>query len=434
MKVSHDQFSRRLESELGAHALTGDAGLLASHAVDGKRPAFFCSPGTPEEVAAALRLCSENEAAVTPWGGGTATVVGNPPRRLDVVIGLTRLDSLMEHDDANLTATVGAGMSLTRLQEIVARRKQFLPFDAPSPIRATVGGTIAANLNGPRRSFYGSVRDLVIGMKVILASGEQIKAGGKVVKNVAGYDMCKLFVGSLGTLGIITEATLRMAPLPEAAATIIASGTLDQMAQFVEALSRALLLPAAVFVVNRETHLAAALPGDWQVALWCEGFEGSLARHLRDALAMAEQAGLNAEILRDIAHRELWEKIRDFPLQSYPIIYRVTVPRASVADVVKIVSHWKTTGFHPAIISDTAMGTLWIASAASQTSAEQFSKLIALAQERRGHAIVLAAPPAFKEGVDIWGSRGLSFSLMGEIKRQFDPKGILNPGRFAAGI
>ena len=126
--------------------------------------------------------------------------IGNPPRQIDVVVGLERLNQLVEHDQANLTATIQSGHRLASLQEILKRQNQFLPFDPPAPARATVGGVVATNLNGPRRGYYGSVRDLVIGMKVVLASGEEIKAGGKVVKNVAGYDMCKLFVGSLGTL------------------------------------------------------------------------------------------------------------------------------------------------------------------------------------------------------------------------------------------
>ena len=167
-------------------------------------------------------------------------VIGNPPTRLDVVVDLSRMNRVIEHDDANLTATVEAGISINRLQQVIAERNQFLPFDPPCALRASVGGTVAANLNGPRRSFYGNVRDLVIGMRVALATGEHIKAGGKVVKNVAGYDMCKLFVGSFGTLGIITEITVRMAPLPEASATLLASGSLLQILELERDLSHRL--------------------------------------------------------------------------------------------------------------------------------------------------------------------------------------------------
>ena len=408
--------------------------LLAGHNVDGREPALLCFPVNPEQVAAALRLCSEANATITPWGGGTAMAIGNPTRQVDIVIGLERLNLLVEHDQANLTATVQSGHRLAALQEVLARHNQFLPFDPPAPARATVGGVVATNLNGPRRSYYGSVRDLVIGMKIVLASGEQIKAGGKVVKNVAGYDMCKLFVGSLGTLGIITEVTLRMAPIPETAATLIASGTLPKVQQFANELSRSKLLPSAVLLLNAQASKATDLAqSDWQVAVWCEGFEETVARHLRDAPALAQRIGLATAILHEDDHRRFWDKMRDFPLQA-GLVYRVTVPRASTAEVIQTVHNWSTADFRPEIVSDTAMGIVWISLEVNDLAAQWFAKLIAEARAHRGHAIMLAAPTHLKRGIDVWGPAPPTLSLMREIKRQFDPKGLLNPGRFVGGI
>ena len=208
MKISTEQLAQRLSASLGSDAITAEESQLAEHAVDGAMPKLICTPATAEQVAAAVRICSEAQATLAPWGGGTAMSLGNPPRTLDVVVKSTRLNRVIDHDHANLTATVQSGITLNALQSALAPHKQFVPFDPPLPERSTVGGIVAANLNGPRRSSYGSVRDLVIGMKVVLASGETIKAGGKVVKNVAGYDMCKLFTGSLGTLGIISRSHL----------------------------------------------------------------------------------------------------------------------------------------------------------------------------------------------------------------------------------
>jgi len=435
MKLDHDQLAQRLESALGADAVKLQPSALSSHAVDGKQPGLVCSPGTPDQIAAALRVCSEAEASVAPWGGGTAIRVGNPPRRVDVVIELSRMNRLIEHDDANLTATVEAGMTLADVQQSAARSKQFLALDPPFPTRATVGGIIATNLNGPRRSCYGSVRDLVIGMKVVLATGDQIKAGGKVVKNVAGYDMCKLFVGSLGTLGIMTEATLRMAPTPESAATWIASGTLPQALHFADELSHSQLLPAAVFLLRRQALEASdGARRAWQVAVWTEGFEETVARHFRDLQAMAARMNLNTEILRDNVHDQFWNEIRDFPLQSDRLVYRITAPRGSVTELVKAVEAWEPAELVPAIVGDMAMGTVWIATTENNESAEKFSRLVSLAREHRGHVVMLAAPPDLKEGVDVWGSPPPTLSIMREIKQQFDPKGLLNPGRFVGGI
>jgi glycolate oxidase FAD binding subunit len=435
MNPQHDQLGRQLESVLSIQSVTDEPGLLGSYVVDGKNPVLFCSPESPEQVSAVLRICSAAEAAVTPWGGGTALALGNLPRKVEVIIGLNRLKRVIEHDEANLTATVEAGISLANVQDIVARQKQFLPFDAPFPAQATVGGTVAANLNGPRRSSYGAVRDLVIGMKVALASGEQIKAGGKVVKNVAGYDMCKLFVGSLGTLGIITEATLRMSPVPQTAATLVATGTPLSVTDLANELARSQLTPTAVFVLNSQiSKTAGAAPSDWELAVWSEGFEENVHRHLRDVQVIAERIGLKLDWLRDERHAQYWDGIRDFPLRSERLIYRVTVPRAAVTEVMKAIADWKTADFDPAIVSDAAVGTIWIAAAANRASVEQFPKLITLARERDGHAVTFAGPPSCKQGVDVWGSLPPGFSLMREIKRQFDPKGILNPGRFLGGI
>jgi glycolate oxidase FAD binding subunit len=435
MKFSSDRLAQLLEGELGAEAVTGEPALLAAHNVDGREPALLCFPVSPEQVAAALRLCSEANATMTPWGGGTAIEIGNPPREVDVVIGLERLNLLVEHDQANLTATVQSGHRLAALQEVLARHNQFLPLDPPAPARATVGGVVATNLNGPRRGYYGSVRDLVIGMKIVLASGEQIKAGGKVVKNVAGYDMCKLFVGSLGTLGIITEVTLRMAPIPETAATIIASGTLPEVQQFTDELSRSKLLPSAVVLLNAQASKATDIThADWQVAVRCEGFEETVARHLRDVPAMAQRIGLATVILQENDHRRFWDKMRDFPLQADRLVYRVTLPRSSTAEFIQMFHNRSLADFRPEIVSDAAMGIVWISLEVNDLATQWFAKLIDEAQAHRGHAIILAAPTNLKRGIDVWGPAPPTLSLMREIKRQFDPEGLLNPGRFVGGI
>ena len=435
MKSSGDRLAQLLEGDLGAGAVINEPSLLAAHNIDGREPAVLCFPANPEQVAVALRLCSEANATVTPWGSGTAMRIGNAPRRVEVVIGLERLNQLVEHDQANLTATVQSGRTLTALQEVLAQHNQFLPFDPPAAARATAGGIVATNLNGPRRSYYGSVRDLVIGMKIVLATGEQIKAGGKVVKNVAGYDMCKLFVGSLGTLGIITEVTLRMAPIPDTEATIIASGTLPEVGQFTEELSRSKLLPSAVFLLNAQASKATdPAPGDWRVAVWCEGFEETVARHLRDATSMAQKIGLATVILREKDHRRFWEEMRDFPLEVDRTVYRVTVPRSSAADVIETVHNRSQEEVRPEIVSDAAMGTVWISLGVDDLAAQWFAKLIDEARAHRGHAIVLAAPAHLKRGIDVWGPPPPTLPLMREIKRQFDPKGLLNPGRFVGGI
>jgi glycolate oxidase FAD binding subunit len=354
--------------------------------------------------------------------------LGNPPRQADIIVKTAVLNRVIEHDHANLTATVQCGITMNALQNALAPQNQFIPFDPPFAEHSTIGGVVAANLNGPRRASYGSVRDLIIGMKVALASGEQIKAGGKVVKNVAGYDMCKLFTGSLGTLGIITEVTLRVAPIAESNATLVAVGSLMQVRQLAKALAASKLLPTAVFLSNYYSKES------WQLFVAFEGFNSTVARQLSDIASMAQQVGMNAEQMGTEKHQSLWQEIRDFPLQPDRLIYRVTVPRASVMEIVNIAKSWCADWHNPVIVADIVMGTVWIAQTANLESAEEFPRLIALAQQRHGHAVMFAAPSELKSAIDVWGPAPLSFPRMRQIKQQFDPEGILNPGRFIGGL
>ncbi len=432
MKATIERVAATLETALGSGSVTAGASTLVSYTVDGKSPAILCAPKDQDEVSAALRLCAEAGAGVIPWGGGTAMRLGNIPRQADIVLELKQLNKLIEHDDANLTATAQAGITVAGLQRVLGQRSQFLPVEPPRPDSATIGGTAAANINGARRMLYGGVRDLVIGMKMVLADGRQIKAGGKVVKNVAGYDMCKLFVGSLGTLGVITEVTFKMAPIPESAATLVAAGPLSGGLRLVDPLTQSALLPAALAVVGADA--AGVDSGTPAVAVWVEGFEEAVARHLREIQELAGRMELRAEVLRGEAHRIFWERIRDFGSGGESLLYRVTVPLASLADVVEKIDRRNRSEAAARFVAHAGSGTIWIASAADPAGAAWFSRLTALAEEHGGHAVMVAAPPEFKQGVDVWGAPPEGLSIMRELKRQFDPTAILNPGRFIAGL
>jgi glycolate oxidase FAD binding subunit len=435
MKLSVDHVAQKLESELGADAIAIEPNLIAAYAIDGIKPALFCSPDSLEQCAAAVRVCAEAGAAVTPWGGGTAMRIGNLPRRVEVVLGLARLNRVVEHEHANLTATVQSGITLSTLQEILAKQDQFLPFDPPKTARATVGGVAAANLNGPRRAFYGSVRDLVIGMKIALISGRQIKAGGKVVKNVAGYDMCKLFIGSLGTLGIITEVTVRLLPVPQRSAIFTAAGTLSQLSQFTEELGRLPLCPASVLILNTAAAQRAGFPmNDALAAVRFEAFEETVRRQLDDTEAIAKRNGLTGELISAEAQERLWEYVRDFPLTADRLVYRLILPLSKLAEVIANASEQASGDSSACIIADAASGTLWLSRESTDVNVKQFTSLISLAAACGGHAVIFTAPPRAKQTSDVWGTPPPSLTLMRGIKQQFDPQGLLNPGRFVGGI
>jgi len=232
--------------------------------------------------------------------------------------------------------------------------------------------------------------------------------------------MCKLFVGSLGTLGIITEVTFKMTPLPETAGTVVARGSLAQTASLIEALFGSVLTPAAVTVVDGRVAAAAGLqPAEASVAVWAEGFTETVARHVRDVQAMAGQSGMTTEVLHDIEHRRLWETVRDFgAVGAPPVVFRLTVPPADVMPVLAVVCRLSDGGALR-YVAHAGTGTVWLA----------FDT-----QEYHGHAVLAAAPPEVKRTVDVWGPSPQALGLMQELKRQFDPHGTLNPGRFVAGI
>lgn len=432
MALKIDELTTALSRALGAGGVQMAPGALRACTVDGITPHIRIAPADAEQIATALRLCGEHAAAVIPWGGGTAMHWGNVPRHAEVALSLERLASIMEHDDANLTATVQAGVPLASLQEGLSRRNQFLAVDAPRPQHATVGGIVAANTNGARRMLYGSVRDLVIGMKVVLADGAQIKAGGKVVKNVAGYDMCKLFVGSLGTLGIITEVTFKMAPRPETARTVVARGTLEQADRLIRGILDSALLPAAVVAMHGDVAASAGMPADGlTVAMWAEGFEEAVSRQVGDAKKMADGQGMSSEALQGPGHQRLWEVVRDFGGDGMAsAVLRITVPLAAVTELISAIQ--SIDGGSAQFVGHAGVGTIWVTLTDAAGAPKVFARLAALAGQRHGHAVLASAPPEVKKTLDVWGPPPPTLDLMKDLKGQFDPHGLLNPGRFIA--
>src|SRR5215475_8551646 len=208
-----------LESVVGsAYLLTNTA--VAEYAVDGVLPAMVVLPADEAQVTDVLRLAAEYRATVFPRGGGSHTFVGQTPARVDLVLSVQRLQQQLAYEPADLTITVQAGVRFAELQHILRGSSQFLALDPPVTTTTTVGGIVATNVSGPRRLLYGTARDMLLGIGVMTSDGKRSKAGGRVVKNVTGYDLNKLYVGSLGTLGVIVELTWKLHPLPPGEITL----------------------------------------------------------------------------------------------------------------------------------------------------------------------------------------------------------------------
>ncbi len=428
--------SSRLEALLGSGRVT--VTNLSRWMIDGVVPRVVVRPADAEQIGAVLRVCGESGAVVVPWGGGTAIEVGNPPRAADIILLTDRLSRIIDHDHSNLTVTVQAGIALGDLDRAMAAHRQFLPLEPPRAEVATAGGAVAVNLSGPRRMLYGSARDLLIGMQAVQAQGSIIKGGGKTVKNVAGYDMCKLFVGSLGTLGVLTEVTLKVAPQPEASRTIAVWGPdLAAATALAGQVLASALLPAAVSIVNRA---AAASLGRNAAGLLvrAQGIEAAVARHERDIsdwavkAQSAARAGLDLEMFSGDAEGSLWRAVRDFGWDGERAAVRISVPTGEVPAVLEQLQ--SVLPASAGVAAHAGAGTIWIGAEAPVLTPAMLRALRDLAVGRSGHLLLARGPSSLKATGDVWTPQPQALPVMRALKQAFDPKNILNPGRFIAGL
>jgi glycolate oxidase FAD binding subunit len=346
---------------------------------------------TPRDIAELATLVRELHAQRLPFafvGGGTELELGNAPRALDTVVRTGALRRVVDYAPGDQVISVEAGITFAELDAVLAEHGQMLPLDVPDRARSTVGGVLATNAYGPRRQRYGTAKDLIVGVRVVRADGTLARGGGKVVKNVAGFDLPKLSIGSLGTLFGIVEVTLRVYPVPVAQATIAAAlPSLEAAGAAGRALVARQLEPESVVVHDGRTFVAT--------------FAGSAA-------GVAEQ--------RDAAERVLGE-LGATPCDAPPFVAPRGAWRARLAAI--------PTETPP---GDVAFPLLGIALRAAD---EPFD----LAALRRGaNAVVHALPLAARPHVDVWGPPPPSFPLMRALKEQFDPHALCNPGRFVGGL
>ncbi len=418
--------------------------------IDGARPRLVCVPNSVEEMAGAVRAADTAGAAVVPWGGGTRMALGFPPRAADLVVRTERLDEIVEYEPADLTVTVQAGIHLGALQDRLRAEGQLLALDPAASDRATIGGIIAANASGPLRLLYGSARDLVIGTRVVNADGIVSKAGGRVVKNVAGYDLNKLYIGSLGTLGIVVELSFKLHPLPQAQGMLVAAFDSVELAE--EAIAGIVRSPLGVAAIelldpSAATRVAPDLTvpeGGCLLVVAALGFEKAVERQLRDLGELCRQA-MTIDSIRDPDKLEgLWTPLREFPDPSVPgaVLLKAAVPPARGAHALGALRREASeAGFSPSILAHAGSGIVYLRLEPGSGQGDTTASLVSLVERARafargegGSLAVEACPPGVKAGLDVWGDPGNGFSVMRALKEKLDPKGTLNPGRFVGGL
>ncbi|MCL0028932.1 FAD-binding oxidoreductase [Dehalococcoidia bacterium] len=432
-----------------AQRVLGDGGAVmdpSGYVIDRAAPAAVARPETVEELGRLMVEANSADLSVAPVGGRTRLSLGNPPRRLDLVADSTGLNQVVSYSPADLTGTFEAGMTFTDLNAVLAEHGQFLALDPPLPDRATIGGTLAAGVSGPLKWQYGSPRDLVIGMKIVQADGSLTKSGGQVVKNVSGYDMARLHVGGLGTLGIIAEVSLKLTPLPADEKTVLAAfRTAADCAAAAIQVFNSPMTPLALTAYDASVQQMAGLPvldGSHFLAVRLMGRARTLERAQRESIGYCRENGASTtEVIEGAVAINLWRELADFGWRP-EALPEVTVRLSTLPARTLVDSQIRVplSGLRPAVITDPGYGRVsvyWFSESDESalggltSSAAAMELTLNQARAAGATAIVERCPPELKTGLDVWGDVGDALAIMRRLKVQYDPKGILNPGRFA---
>jgi glycolate dehydrogenase FAD-binding subunit len=406
-------------------------------AAGGILPACAVFPQRLEEVQRVVDRVRERSGALLPAGRGVHLGIGAPPRRYDVALSTRALDRIVAHDAADMTVTVEAGVTVGQLNDSLRAAEQWLPLDPPLPEDTTVGGLIAADRNGPLRLSYGKVRDMLIGIAVVSASGEVLRGGGKVVKNVAGYDLPKLFTGSFGTLGVIVEATFKVQPRPPQRSLWVWSfADLAAATDAALALWDGALHPLTLEVVNGTAAESLGLPPGAGVIV---EFGGGRAHLEEESRRLAAQS---AAVRRWPAEREgaLRRALCDFPRAADDDVWvaRIsTLPRRLPELLLWLERRAAEVGLTVEIAAHAGNGVAWcqLPEAGEGDDAPRLcQQLREVAAARRAWVVFESIPVLRRGSIDPWGYREPALRLMRGIKQALDPSGVFSPGRFAGGI
>jgi len=394
-------------------------------AVDGVAPALLARPASTAETVEVLRAAASAGLTVVPRGRGTKLSWGRPPERVDLVVDLSRMSAVIDHSAGDLILETQAGALLSDVQSTAASAGQRLALDSPVP-GSTIGGVLATNSSGPIRVGFGTARDLLIGATVVRADGVLAKAGGRVVKNVAGYDLGKLMIGSFGTLAVITEAVFRLHPVPPARAFVtVPFGTATDAARLVQSVVHAQVVPAAVEVDWRAD-------GAGTVGVLLAG----TAAGVRARVSTTRQLlGAGAEAAEEAPAG--WGVLPWLDSGEQATGLKLTCALSGLAPVLDALRRAATDAGVPLTVRGSGGVGVLYAALAAEAPVDAVAGVVArtrtVCTEHGGSLVVLDGPPQVKAGVDTWGPVP-AIDLMRRVKDQFDPERRLAPGRFVGGI
>jgi glycolate oxidase FAD binding subunit len=435
--------ARSLSSSSIGLSLYGGDEDRKQFAIDGREPREVVFPESIEQVSAILQAAREQCLAVAPVGHGGFLHLGGLPRRYDLALSLQRLNRVVDYQPTDMTVTVEAGMTLARLQEVLGEHGQWLPVDPPLLEQATIGGIIAANLSGPVRLSQGTMRDFLIGLKVVQADGTIIKGGGRVVKNVAGYDLPKLYCGSFGTLGVIAEATFKVRPRPETQIVLsLAFPSVESVMAIALQVLSSELQPFFLELANFDP-LSGRERKTSTYRLFIS-FAGIAEEVSYQRTCLRESNGPDESFVEELQGsniQALMQELRDFPVAGEAALRcKVSVLPSQVTPFWRAVEEESgLRGMSVQLLSRAGNGIVYVrVPSVEGANAEKLLSLVdwlrILVKKLDGYVVIEAVDPALKDRVDVWGHVGGAFPLMKRLKETLDPHGVLNPGRFVGGI
>ncbi len=465
MTTASKTASSRLLDIVGAEHVSRDATELSAYAIDGKLPSVIVRPGSTEEVIEVVKYAAAEKLALIASGARTKLGIGSPPARYDVALDTTRLNRIIAYDPGDLTLSVETGAPLQKVAEALAQHRQFLPLAVPFFDRATVGGTIASGVDTPLRQFYGTARDYVLGMEFVLGEGVRSKSGGNVVKNVTGYDLHKLMIGSLGTLGVITRVNFKTFPMPVASRGFVATfENLDRAIEMRNRVAQSPLtpmtfdllsprvadlfsLPAAERLTTSPMPAGVLSPGHWALTIGYSGKENVLSRYEAELRRMAaESAASNVTVLGDRVRAAAFAFKREFipvALASSPAttIVKVSVLSARLKDAFIAAITAADTNQLPWAAMARSLGVIYFALLPADLSQASHRQVVAATNQILAAGASLGAnmtipwcPSEWKSALKVWGPERHDLAQMRKVKKVFDPIGIFSPGRFIGGI
>ncbi|HEY8506140.1 MAG TPA: FAD-binding oxidoreductase [Gemmataceae bacterium] len=412
--------------------------------IDGFGPLPVRRPGSVTELCQLVREARAAGQAIYPLGGGTRLDLGLPPARAGVAVDLRGLDQVIDYPARDMTITVQAGITVARLQEILRGENQRLPVDVALPERATLGGAIATNASGPRRFGHGTLRDYVIGITVVNDRGEEAKAGGRVVKNVAGYDLCKLYTGALGTLGVISQVTLKVKPLPEAQAILVVPCPYEQIDAVLDRLHRTatrpvcldLINPAAGAELNRRLGGDAFFPKTWSLVIGLEENREATDWQVRQLTGeLPHELGNTARRLLDDDAEPLWRELRDFALwPEARFSFKVNMLPSQVRSFTEVGDYAVGPLLQVHAGSGIVVGHVGGDDFGIAQAKQLLEALNVVISGGPGRVTVTRCPPEWKSALPVWGAPRGDWELMRKVKEKLDPDRLFNPGRFVGGI